>query len=36
MQRLADNGENVRRIGDVVERTAEAATMFDGSLALER
>ena len=36
MQRLADNGENVRRIGEVVERAAEAATMFDGSLALER
>ena len=34
-QRLSDSGESVRRIGEVVERSAGTATLFDGSLALE-
>ena len=33
---LAENGESVRHIGEIVERTSERAIDFEGSLALER
>ena len=35
IHQLAESGESVRRIGEIVERTSERAIAFDGSLTLE-